>query len=121
MYSKLNILLTLKKHRKFAKDAINKYQNALKLIKNEENLWDIHEILEVNNCCYGVCKLMWSHKYFNNQEVQDLIELYKKCDSWGDINPFSNTFWFKTPSHATSKEEVINLIYKRIKVLKEWL
>jgi|LakMenEpi03Aug12_release.lakeMendotaPanAssembly.Ray.scaffolds.fasta_scaffold00478_144 hypothetical protein len=119
MYSKINLYFTRKKYKKFAKITINKYLKVLKLIKFEENLFDIKEILRVHNADFGVCKMM--EGFEKNYTIQDLINDFKVCDSQGNIDNPQIPFWFKAPYYAESKDEVIELINKRISILKEWL
>lgn len=98
-----------------AKVCLETYERVLKEGK-KDNLASFKKRLYKENSWAGVCNL-YSHKTGVNIELKPFIERYGKTNSFGDVG---NIFWYKPPCHADSKKEAIELIKKRMEILKNW-
>lgn len=107
-----------KKH--IAKVCLEVYEKVLEEGK-KDNLERFKKRLRKGDCNFGICKL-----YINitgyDQIYKHVIPYSKPIFSDGtpDHDRASRIFWFKVPYYAESKKEAIDLIKKRMEILKNW-
>lgn len=99
-----------------AKVCLETYERILKEGK-KDNLASFKRRLGRENSWAGICNL-----YFHKTEVditfKPFIRKYGKTNRFGQY--ISNAFWCKLPYYADSKKEAIELIKKRMEILKKW-
>ena len=97
-----------------AKVCLETYERVLKEGK-KDNLASFDRRLYRENAWAGICNL-----YFNKTRVdiklKPFMRKYKKTNSLG--NDIGDAFWCKLPCYADSKKEAIDLIKKRMEILK---
>ena len=107
-----------KKH--IAKVCLEVYEKVLEEGK-KDNLERFKKKLSKEYCDFGVCKLYVSITGYD--QISQYIISYAK-PIFSDGTPLhdhvSRIFWFKVPYHAESKKEAIDLIKKRMEILKNW-
>lgn len=107
-----------KKH--IAKTCLEVYEKVLEEGK-KDNLERFKKRLRKKDCDYGICKLYVS--ITGCEQISQYIIPYAK-PIFSDGTPFlertSRIFWFKVPYHAESKKEAVDLIKKRMEILKKW-
>lgn len=102
-----------------AKTCLGVYEKIL-LEGKKDNFKNFKNRLIKNHAQFGICSL-----YFNKERIQvsskKYMKKYAKTNSFGDINFFSSlNYWFKIPILAKTKKEAVDLIKKRIEILKNW-
>lgn len=97
------------------KVCLETYERVLKEGK-KDNLASFDSKLYRENVWAGICNLYFK-KTGVNIELKPFIERYGKTNSLSNVG---NTFWCKLPYCADSKKEAIELIKKRMEILKKW-
>lgn len=114
MKSITNPLKGTKAH--IAKVCLETYERILKEGK-KDNLASFKRRLGRENSWVGVCNLYF-HKTRVDIKLKPFIRRYGKTNRLGkDTN---DAFWCKLPYYADSKKEAIDLIKKRMEILKNW-
>jgi hypothetical protein len=119
----MNIINLITGKRKVAKRLIEEYNEIL--LEGEEMDYErFLEFLRYHNAEVGICA--FAHRA--NIEIKNpkWVKKHVKCDPYGNkdveyLYGSGNQFWFKIPNFAETKEEAVDLIKKRIEILKTWL
>lgn len=108
-----------KKH--IAKVCLEVYEKLLEEGK-KDNLERFKKRLEKQSCHYGICKLYNDKTGFNYKKMIKNVHFYSKPIYADGILSSDGIlrFWFKVPYYAESKKEAIDLIKKRMEILKNW-
>ena len=99
-----------------AKVCLETYERILKEGK-KDNLASFKRRLNRENSWSGVCNLYF-HKTGVDIDLKPFIRRYGKTNRLGQRT--HNVFWCKVPYYADSKKEAIELIQKRMEILKNW-
>ena len=107
-----------KKH--IAKTCLEVYEKVLEEGK-KDNLERFKKRLRKKDCDYGICKLYKSLDLID-KDFYKIINFYSQpIHSDGSLSEDRKLrFWFKIPYRADSKKEAVDLIKKRMEILKKW-
>ena len=107
-----------KKH--IAKTCLEVYEKVLEEGK-KDNLERFKKRFRKKDCDFGICRLYIS--ITGCEQISQYIIPYAK-PIFSDGTPFNDhtlrAYWFKVPYHAESKKEAVDLIKKRMEILKKW-
>lgn len=109
-------------HNEFNTAADKLLEEANQILKEgkKDNFKNFKNRLIKNYAQFGICTLYLNKKLINVSSKK-YIKKYAKTCSFGDINLFSPPgYWFKIPLLAKTKKEAVDLIKKRMEILKKW-